>query len=195
MFSRALSRVLSRSSMQRQMQMQCTPVNVSSIKSFHYRPVIFGGYRYLTTSSTSGGKSSPQSSNDSSVDDTDKALTAVLEDVKRRVVELQKMGVDLSKIEGVKMPGPKMLLQFTCDYHGPKANSENGCNHKSTKIISKNSYETGVVLVRCERCDNLHLIADNKGFFDDKSVNIESIMRDKGEVVKRMLVDDSLDIA
>jgi hypothetical protein len=128
-------------------------------------------------------------------DETDAALAAVLEDVKQRVHSLQKMGIDLAGLEGVKMPGEKMVLQFTCDYHGPKANSENGCNHQNTKLISKNSYETGVVLVRCDRCSNLHLIADNKGFFDDDAINIETIMREKGQEVKRMLAADEVDIA
>jgi len=35
-----------------------------------------------------------------------------------------------------------------------------------------------VVLIRCEGCDNLHLIADNLGWFRDERVNIEDILRE-----------------
>lgn len=35
-------------------------------------------------------------------------------------------------------------------------------------------------MVRCEGCDNVHLIADNIGWFDDKPKNIETM----GEVKK-----------
>eukprot|EP00501_MAST-03F_sp_TOSAG23-6_P002237 GSMAST32.ASY1.ANO1.2337.1 assembled CDS len=157
--------------------------------------------RHCTTSSTTGGSPSKTKSADvekkskTNIDETDETLAAVLKDVKKRVMELQKMGIDLAGLKGVKMPGPKMVLKFTCDYHGPKGNSENGCGHVSTKVISKKSYETGVVLVRCDKCDNLHLIADNKGFFDDDKINIETIMKEKGQAVKRMLVEDTLDVA
>ena len=128
-------------------------------------------------------------------DESDEALASVLADIKQRVTALSEMGVNLADLKGVKTPGEKMVLQFTCDYHGPKANSENGCGERQTKVISKNAYETGVVLVRCQRCDNLHLIADNKGWFDDDTVNIETIMREKGENVRRLLSEDAIDVA
>ena len=35
--------------------------------------------------------------------------------------------------------------------------------------------------VRCEGCDKLHLIADNLGWFEDSTTNIETLMKDKGE--------------
>ena len=66
---------------------------------------------------------------------------------------------------------------------------------RPSQVISRKSYDTGVVLVCCDRCENLHLIADNKGFFDDDNVNIETIMRAKGQDVRRMVASGELDMA
>ena len=52
------------------------------------------------------------------------------------------------------------------------------CGHKQARTFSKSSYEKGVVLLRCEKCDSLHLVADNLGWFRDERVNIEAIMRE-----------------
>lgn len=42
-----------------------------------------------------------------------------------------------------------------------------------------------MVLVRCPGCNNLHLVADRLGYFEDNSSDIEAIAREKGEVVKK----------
>ena len=55
------------------------------------------------------------------------------------------------------------------------------CDTKGVKSFSKKSYHTGVVLIRCEGCDKLHLIADNLGWFRDEKVNIEDIAKEKGK--------------
>jgi protein import protein ZIM17 len=66
-----------------------------------------------------------------------------------------------------------MLIMFTCGV----------CNSKQGRTFSKDSYTKGVVLIRCEGCDNLHLIADNLGWFKDSKSNIETIMKEKGEQI------------
>ena len=67
------------------------------------------------------------------------------------------------------------------------------CGTKQARTFSKSSYEKGVVLLRCENCDSLHLIADNLGWFRDESVNIEDLMREKGETVVTNLNQESLE--
>ncbi|KAJ2694460.1 hypothetical protein H4R19_005914 [Coemansia spiralis] len=47
--------------------------------------------------------------------------------------------------------------------------------------MSKHAYQNGVVLMQCDGCKNRHLIADNLGWFRDKRVNIEDLMREKSE--------------
>jgi protein import protein ZIM17 len=74
-----------------------------------------------------------------------------------------------------KLPeAPRMLISFEC----------NECNTRNTKYMSKQAYASGVVLIECEGCQNRHLIADNLGWFGDKSRNIEDIMKEKGELVE-----------
>ncbi|KAJ2824117.1 hypothetical protein IWW50_003485 [Coemansia erecta] len=77
----------------------------------------------------------------------------------------------------------RMLIGFTCKV----------CNHRQHKTMSKNSYQNGVVLIQCDECKNRHLIADNLGWFRDKSVNIEDLMQEKGEQVRQLKSMDLLD--
>lgn len=56
-----------------------------------------------------------------------------------------------------KIESEKMQLVFTC----------NVCQERSTRIISKQAYTKGVVIIRCYGCENNHLIADNLGWFFD----------------------------
>lgn len=76
----------------------------------------------------------------------------------------------------------KIQLSFTCKV----------CNHRNTKLMSHLAYTKGVVIVRCDGCDNNHLIADNLKWFTDMDGkrNIEDIMREKGETVRRMNLID-----
>jgi protein import protein ZIM17 len=73
------------------------------------------------------------------------------------------------------------MMMYTC--------AVDNCGTKQARTFSKDSYQNGVVLLRCEGCDKLHLIADNLGWFENDGVNkgnkinIETIMAEKGEKV------------
>jgi protein import protein ZIM17 len=57
--------------------------------------------------------------------------------------------------------------------------------------MSKQAYNTGVVIITCSGCKNKHLIADHLGWYDSQKSagTIEDIMREKGEGVERLNPD------
>ena len=61
---------------------------------------------------------------------------------------------NVSSSESGHIPGHFQMM-FTC----------NVCETRSLKRMSKQAYYNVVVVVRCPGCDNLHLIADNLGWF------------------------------
>lgn len=90
--------------------------------------------------------------------------------------------------EVMKLPGVKhhksglYAMFFTC----------NKCSTRGGKTFSKDSYTKGVVLVRCDGCESLHLVADNLGWFKDTPANIETIMQEKNENVQRIDSDSAV---
>ncbi|KAJ7975047.1 DNL-type zinc finger protein [Quillaja saponaria] len=62
------------------------------------------------------------------------------------------------------------------------------CETRSVKTVCRESYEKGVVVVRCGGCDNLHLMADNLGWFG-KPGSVEDFLAARGEEVKKGSVD------
>ncbi|CAD2093485.1 Hsp70-escort protein 1, putative DNL-type zinc finger protein, putative [Plasmodium vinckei brucechwatti] len=78
-----------------------------------------------------------------------------------------------------------MVLMFTCKI----------CEKKSAKKFSKQAYNNGVVIIRCPQCNNLHLISDQLGWFQDGKTNIEQIIQEKGEkVIKKFSYNNLLEI-
>ncbi|KNG50530.1 dnl zinc finger domain-containing protein [Stemphylium lycopersici] len=70
---------------------------------------------------------------------------------------------------------PSYELTFTC----------NACKTRSSHRLSKQGYHHGTVLIQCPGCKNRHLISDHLKVFSDKSVTIEDLMREKGNLVKK----------
>ncbi len=55
-------------------------------------------------------------------------------------------------------------------------------------MFTKRSYHNGIVLIKCEGCDGVHLIADNLGWFEDTSINVEDIIKRRGEDYRKLSV-------
>ncbi|KAH9861864.1 hypothetical protein J1614_011617 [Plenodomus biglobosus] len=70
---------------------------------------------------------------------------------------------------------PSYELTFTC----------NVCKTRSSHRLSKQGYHHGTVLISCPDCKNRHLISDHLKIFSDKSVTVEDLLREKGNLIKK----------
>ncbi|ETI56701.1 hypothetical protein F441_00854 [Phytophthora nicotianae CJ01A1] len=91
---------------------------------------------------------------------------------------------EYSGAPGVESPGEKFVMVYTCSV----------CETRSAKTISKHAYYNGVVLVRCPGCENLHLVADRLGWFEDDSTDVESLLKQKGESVRFVTGENVLEL-
>ncbi|KAG6976501.1 hypothetical protein JG688_00001307 [Phytophthora aleatoria] len=91
---------------------------------------------------------------------------------------------EFSGAPGVESPGEKFVMVYTCSV----------CETRSAKTISKHAYYKGVVLVRCPGCENLHLVADRLGWFEDDSTDVESLLKQKGENVRFVTGENVLEL-
>lgn len=49
-------------------------------------------------------------------------------------------------------------------------------------------------MVRCPTCENLHLIADRLGFFEDESWDVETALSNQGDGVNTVTNDNVLEV-
>jgi ribosomal protein L44E len=84
------------------------------------------------------------------------------------------------EIPGAQKGGRKLAIVFTCTV----------CDTRSAKQFTEQAYTNGVVLVRCPGCENLHLIADRLGYFQEEDWDLESLVQQKGEKVRTVTDND-----
>ena len=73
------------------------------------------------------------------------------------------------QIPGVKTEGDKYVIVYTCKV----------CETRSAKKISKQAYHHGCVIIKCPKCENMHLIADHLGVIEEKGWNIKEHLSDE----------------
>jgi protein import protein ZIM17 len=109
-------------------------------------------------------------------DDLQLAIQAANEDEELSASCTTKSSIDFNQIPGASKGGSrKLAIIFTC----------NVCDTRSAKRFTERAYNHGVVLIRCPKCDSLHLIADRLGYFSDKDDgkgwDIETFMKSIGQ--------------
>lgn len=75
------------------------------------------------------------------------------------------------------VPG-RLAIVYTCEV----------CERRSAKTFSKHAYAKGIVLIRCDGCESLHLIADNLGWFShiEHGRNIEQMFASMGRNLAKL---------
>ena len=66
------------------------------------------------------------------------------------------------------------------------------CDTRQSRSFTKNAYKNGIVILKCEGCKGLHLIADNLGWFQDGKINIEDIVKDTDEEIVKVNAEGDL---
>lgn len=64
------------------------------------------------------------------------------------------------------------------------------CQKRSEETFSKQSYHSGTVIIRCEGCRNLHLIADHLKIISETKVELEDILQGKAPMRRGLYIED-----
>ncbi|KAF0689983.1 Aste57867_18627 [Aphanomyces stellatus] len=92
---------------------------------------------------------------------------------------------DAAAVPGATLTsGEKFVMVYTCTV----------CDTRAAKTISKHAYYNGVVLIRCPTCQNLHLIADRLGWFEDGGYDVQEVIAAKGGNARLVTHDNILEL-
>jgi len=67
-----------------------------------------------------------------------------------------------------------LIMMFTCKV----------CDTRSAKTMTRDTYDNGIVIVRCPRCQKLHLIADRLRWFGEPG-SVEDFLAQQGVDVRK----------
>ena len=109
---------------------------------------------------------------------------AALTEHDKQIDVRQQQQQPLSDVPGSEKGGKKLAIIYTCKV----------CDTRSAKKFTEQAYQNGLVMVRCPGCQNLHLIADNLGVFEDTSWNIETYLEKMGDRVVAVTDDNVLEL-
>ena len=103
--------------------------------------------------------------------------TSTVPEIANDVQDLHQPNVtlNLDNIPGMQTEGEKYIIVLTCSI----------CETRTARKISKKAYHNGVVICRCEKCKNLHLIADRMGVFEDASWDAQSHEKRMSTILER----------
>lgn len=87
--------------------------------------------------------------------------------------------LNLDNIPGMQTEGEKYIIVLTCSI----------CETRTARKISKKAYHNGVVICRCEKCKNLHLLADRMGVFEDSSWDAQSHEKRMSTILDRQNIN------
>ena len=79
---------------------------------------------------------------------------------------------------------PEYQITFTCK----------PCGTRSSHRLSKQGYHRGSTLITCPECRNRHIISDHLNIFGDRSLTIEDLMRERGQLVKKGTLSEDGDV-
>lgn len=79
---------------------------------------------------------------------------------------------------------PEYRITFTCT----------PCGTRSSHHVSKQGYHHGSTLITCPECRNRHIISDHLNIFGDRSMTIEDLMRERGQLVKKGTLSEDGDV-
>ncbi len=81
------------------------------------------------------------------------------------------INININSIPGTSKGKRQLAIIYTCSI----------CNTRSAKKFTERAYNHGVVLVRCPKCENFHLIADRLGYFTDDNDNNDNYSSDNDD--------------
>ena len=64
------------------------------------------------------------------------------------------------------------------------------CQKRSQETFSKQAYHHGTIIIRCEGCRNLHLIADHLKIVSETKVELDDILQGKVTIRRGVYIED-----